>query len=361
MIQTLSAWKKGAFCLIAAAALAAALITSTAVFATPAAGVYVDDMGAWFDSTNPYLCGGAASPAGPLDGAACTAEFDTVTGTLTLWNYNGGAIYVPASGDLAINLVGVNSIFTTTGTIGINANSSGSVVVTSTSEGSLAIDVEQGGGAIICGIYSSGDTTISGSANVSIDVLDTGGVSANGIYASGSINILDSASLNVIAESTSAAPNAAFALNSFTGGININTTGDVTLDSSRQTSDSAVIYVFTGDVNLVRANILTLLYSGVGCTGYGCAGTTSILYGGVFNYDPSLFDFDSGEGFEIYTWITSDGDGDGDDEEEPGMPSTGFFAKPSQTDAVIATMVPVVSLVLLAGGVFAAAKKFTKK
>ena len=370
MNRTLRAWGKGVSCLAATAvmAISALLMTPAVVSAAPATGVYVNGNAPanWLDTANPYLCGGLASPpaAGPLDGIVCTAEFDDTTGTLTLWNYSGDYIYSPFAGDLIINLIGNNSIATTASTNGINMGTSGNVMITSTSNGSLSIGVVQGGGAIIIGINANNDVTIGGSANVSIDVYNTSSASAIGIDASGTINILNSANLSIIAESVSTATYAATALYSFNGGININTTGSVTLDTSQQTNDSYTIYVWDGDANLIRAHILTLLYSGDGCSGGGCISKASRLWNGDFIFDDTLFDFDESGGLEIYTWINTTGDEEEDDGEENGnigVPSTGYPAQTNQSSAAINALIPISSLGIITIGTYLIARKFAKK
>ena len=141
--------------------------------------------------------GGAASPAGTLNGTTCTAEFDAATGTLTLWNYAGGNIE-PGSGDLIVKLVGNNTI---TGDGMLLLSGVGNITITSNSNGRLDMNIADTSTFPLSGIHSEDDIIISGNAKVNVNANNTKGTSVQAIYANNNIKILDQADVNVMIKS----------------------------------------------------------------------------------------------------------------------------------------------------------------
>ena len=173
------------------------------------------------------------------------AHYDSATGTLTLWNYDGGSITLGGAvpRDLTIKLIGNNKI-TVNGAEGIVVTSQGSnitITADSGSNGNLTINVtsnDSSNGAVT-GIGNnlatgavSGNVTITGYADVTINATtNAANWSSHGIYAD-KVVIEDHAKAAI----TVNAPNN-------TGGdfvygiyaktnVTINTAGEITVDAS---------------------------------------------------------------------------------------------------------------------------------
>ena|GEM_PF-4568135 len=279
--------------------LAASVFMPTATSAAPASSVFVN-AGELLNVSNPYLCGGVAASTGTLDGTTCTAQFDPATGTLTLHNYNDDRIHTSV-GDLNIILIGTNTIVSTEW-YGILNNNGEDITISSSTNGSLAISVSSDGGTGTRGIYSSkggtyGDITIKGNANIDIDVAvpTIDDYAATGIGGK-NVNILENASVSVRAEACSTGTYYAFGLGAGDSDVTINTTGSVYLDASHQSSNSIAVYA-DNDFNLIKVNVLTMLFSGNGDGGNASDS--------VPTYNASLFDVEKTAGSEVYTYKLS--------------------------------------------------------
>ena len=240
-------------------------------------GIFVG--GVRLSNPNKYLCEGVATSSGILDGIDCTAEFDTTTGTLTLYNYNGTSINMPytGQGNLTINLKGNNAITDTT--VAIYNNSGTDIIITSSTNGSLSTSSIGAGnmrGILTQDVVSNtlGNIIISGNANVDVYVETTGITTAfafDGRY----ISFLDEASVTTTSKSGGTNPNSTVGINA-SENITINTTGNISIDSSGHTSDSSSISG-KAEFNIINVGQMTLKYSGDG-------------YGGNASDVPPLFD-----------------------------------------------------------------------
>ena len=200
------------------------------------------------NATTPYLLdtgllGYIVDDGTQLASYPWVAQFDSAKGTLTLRNYDGGAISTSAIGDLTIKLMNANAIQHNKcgidlygGNLTITADSAATLHI----QNQLAIDHEYeaphyvGISNNFDGSYASapksGDSvTIMGKAAVSIEstkTYTTGG--AYGVGAYGMISVLDNASLTI--EATHVYSSIAAGVYSLGGKIVIDTTGDVSID-----------------------------------------------------------------------------------------------------------------------------------
>ena len=289
-------------------------------------GIFVG--GIRLSNPNKYLCGGVATSSGVLDGITCTAEFDTATGTLTLYNYNGASINMPyeGQGNLTINLKGNNVVTDTT--VAIYNNSGSDIIITSSDNGSLSThSISSGNGR---GILSQdipnntlGNIIFSGNANIEIyiETLGTGTAFAiDGKY----ISFLDDVSVTTTSKSSGSNPNSTIGMNADES-ITINTTGNISIDSSGHTNDSSSV---SGKAEFIIINVgeMTLKYSGDG-------------HGGNASDVPPLFDPDefsviSTTGSETYVPILKFLDDNGYDilESEVGVAIVPIDVSPGVTD-----------------------------
>lgn len=233
-------------------------------------------------STGYYLVNGAAAASGTLGSDGCTAYYNESTGTLYLNGFNGGAIYVYGSNNkkLTIDLTGTNYASTLD-----NGSGNGCTFeITSSTNGKLIIDSTKESGTII-GINTgstSSDTTgsviLSGSADVSVTLQHSGEENINNyayaIYANEGIEIKDSASFTAKLKTKTAGPDRANGLYLTTKAsgskIVINTTGNVSIDTSEDTANySAPIYNSSsaGEVKLQNVGKMTLKYKKYGTYG----------------------------------------------------------------------------------------------
>ena len=241
-------------------------------------GIFVDEVR--LSEPNKFFCGGIATATGPLDGVTCTAELDTTTGTLTLYNYSGISINMPytGQGDLTIVLKGNNTI---TGGSAIYNNSGSDIIITSNTNGSLVISSIGAGN--MRGILSQnigvgfGSIIISGNANIEIYAETTGTGTAFALDGE-SISFLDDVSVTTVSKSAGTNPNSTIGMNASGGDITINTTGNISIDSSGHTNDSSSVSG-KANFNIINVGQMTLKYSGDG-------------HGGEASDTPPLFDPD---------------------------------------------------------------------
>lgn len=226
-------------------------------------------------SSGYYLVNGAAAASGTLGSDGCTAYYNESTGTLYLNGFNGGAISVYGSNNkkLTIDLTGTNHASTLD-----NGSGNGCIFeITSSTNGKLIIDSAKEKGTII-GINTgstSGDTTgsviLSGSADVSVTLRHSGEENidnyAHAIYANEGIEIKDSASFTAKLKTKTSGPDRANGLYLTTKAsgskIVINTTGNVSIDTSEDTANySTPIYSSSpaGEVKLQNVGKMTLKY-----------------------------------------------------------------------------------------------------
>ena len=298
-IKSNSKRKWGVFSGLAALVIVAASVLwlGLPVLAAPATSVDVHG-DQTLDTSNPYLCGNVAVSTGTLDGSTCTAQFDASTGTLILHGYAGGSIRV-AAGDLTIVLIGTNTINTSGYTInGLRNADGGDITITSSTGGSLAVNVVADGWGY--GIYSStsggeavrGDITIKGDASVSVDA-KASNFMAVGVVGK-NISVLEDASLSIVTDALLGSNNALGM--SASNDININTTGDVYIDAdSSQSSGISKAVSAEGDFNLIKVGVITLLFID------GSIGAISPAP----TYDTSLFSVVTTASGETYTYNSS--------------------------------------------------------
>ena len=281
MIKISNGIKRGGLAALGAV-MAVALYLPGVAFAAPVSSVNVDN-GKTLNAATPYFCGVVAVSTGTLDGTTCTAQFNPATGTLTLQNYVGNDIRTPllVVGDLTINLIGANVISSTTGNGLWTAESGSNLTITSTTEGSLAINIMAVAPMCsVAGIMGQGGITIAGNAAVGIDVTTTNptpGCVAHGIQVDNDFNILGSAQLTIIAEATTST-NAYGIMSLHHGDINVNTTGSINITTIA--GGSSISAYTDGDFNLIKATRMGLNF---GATGIG------INANGAFNWDSSQF------------------------------------------------------------------------
>ena len=239
-----------------------------------------------------------------LDGVDYVAHLDVTTGTLTLWNYNGGTITNGGGGgakDITVVLKGHNTITNgslkddTGGDITITAESAATLTITCTvSTGSItgistdSSGVNEGPGAI----------TIGGKAKITIDVENTGTGIARGIYAKQGVTINDDAELNITAKSAGATNGdntyGIYTENKF---ITINTTGDITVDTSGAGESSYSYALHAGSFQTYLTRVGTMELKWTEGAGQGSA------YTGTLTYEPTNFEVDTTvENTETYTW-----------------------------------------------------------
>lgn len=178
-----------------------------------------------------------------LDGENYVAHLDVNTGTLTLWNYTGGTITNGGAGgvkDIIVVLKGDNVI--TSGSL-VDTTDGGDITITTdgTNNGSLTINNKNSTTLTIVGIGTGlsgvnngpGSITIGGKAKITIDVENTGTGEARGISARQGVTINGDAELNIKAKSTGTSiQRSTSGIFTGQGGIAINTTGKITIDTS---------------------------------------------------------------------------------------------------------------------------------
>jgi hypothetical protein len=272
-----------------------------------AAGVPADEVGFastyqinYLNSTYLYLKESSGKftveKTGTLGVGGVVAEYSPSTGTLKLQNYNWGQIFISEDTnprDLIIDLYGSNTI-TYKGTRGhggvVNLSHGGSTTITSSTGGSLSIEVEEylgvGYGITnnVDGI-SYGHIFIRGNADVKVKVNSTKFV-AFGLCGK-DINVLENASLDVFSSTNSTTT--AYALDTGdVGKVNINTTGKVTLEQKSSDKTSFTISAH-GSITLTNVNQMTLKWTG------GKPTNKAIIF------DQEKFDYVKAENVEAYT------------------------------------------------------------
>ena len=229
------------------------------------------------NATTPYLldtgAGYITDDGTQLASYPLVAQFDSATGTLTLQNYDGGAISTSATGDLTIKLTGNNSIrhkYT-----GINLYGGN---LTITAENAATLDIQNipaesfsDEATHIFGIQNnfangfpsaekSGDSvTITGKASITISTTkEKGSGTANGIGAYGDVSVLESASLEINSANKYTCPTTGIC--SYAGSITVNTAGDLAISAYGKTGYESGENLFqaTTDVMLKKVGSMTL-------------------------------------------------------------------------------------------------------
>ena len=192
-------------------------------------------------------------PTDSFSGSATdyNAAYDPTTGTLTLWNYNGGQITLGETSDLTIKLIGDNTV-TVNGYDGIVApGNGGNITITADSSSTLTINVTSDSGDAVgidnyYGSGTNGDVTIKGYADVTINATtnskDRG---SYGIYAN-NVVIEDHAKVAVTANASSnEGGGLVYGIFAKTN-VTINTAGEITVDASNAGTGR---YVYSTGVN----------------------------------------------------------------------------------------------------------------
>ena len=213
-----------------------------------------------------YLVSGVPSMTGSLGTGGCTAQFDAVTGTLSLHGYNEGTIQLlsPTKEDITIKLIGSNRV-TVSGSgqkRGIYSMSGGDIVITSDSGGTLDIDVSSTDNHAIgivsgyAGGITTGNVIIRGDASVTVDVSSPVDY-AMGIYAEQRVCIIEDAAFSVEAKSPSSGFLGAHGIFS-EGSATFNTTGNITLDCSDPGNSAGHVVNAMGMTTLMKTGVLTI-------------------------------------------------------------------------------------------------------
>ena len=242
------------------------LLPTTALAADipDASNVYVDGDKNFYNSTRLYYKNTDPKDAFTGTSTNFNAAYDPATGTLTLQNYEGGAIKLGGTEqkDLTIKLIGNNTI--TTDTIGIRGNAKkGSITITtdSGSSGNLTINVSSLTQSV-CGI--DGDecsVTITGSANVIINAkAENASENSYGIKSNAAVSILGSASVNIASKTPSSTrTNACYGIYSKDVAINTEGTIQINVHDEAGTAEAASYGVYSlGNLTLTKVGRMTV-------------------------------------------------------------------------------------------------------
>src|SRR5690554_5487437 len=232
-----------------------------------------------------------SGPKKELDGINYIAHLDVSTGTLTLWNYEGGTIYsrlgemVPGPKDMIVVLKGDNIINGS-----LSEETGGNITITTVGDerASLKIQYHRENNSVdqpLEGIWNNNDNseiTISGKADISIDVENTGTSGVNGIRASNGLTVGGDVNLDIKAKNTGVfASGTTTGIVTKLGDIVIDTTGDVSIDTSGAGEGGYSYSLITMDKNraikLDNAKTLVLKWTKDGKNG--------LAYNGNLIYD----------------------------------------------------------------------------
>ena len=236
----------------------------------------------------PYLVDGVRAQSGALGEEGCTASFDDSTGTLTLWDYDGGNIYAAqdVKRDLHIKLVGAsNDIFIDNVSFGISNTGGGDISITAEDTAKLRVVVSGSGkvrGITVDEERSQGSITIGGKAEVVVQAETTAttylGQPVVGLCAPKGVALEDSASLNITNCISTNVAGSAFGIYALEGPVTINTYGRIIVNCSHAANTYSSVAIRTGSVTLTRAELLKLNWAGDGHP-----------YTGTLTYDPAKF------------------------------------------------------------------------
>ena len=237
----------------------------------------------------PYLVDGVRAQSGTLGEEGCTAFFDDSTGTLTLWDYDGGNIYAAqdVKRDLHIKLVGdSNEILIYNVSFGISNTGGGDISITAEDTARLRVLVRGGGkvrGITVDEERSQGSITIGGKAEVAVQAETTAttylGYPVAGLCAPKGVALEDSASLNITNCISTNVAGSAFGIYAQEGPVTINTYGRIIVNCSHAANTYGSVAIRTGvGVTLTRAELLKLNWAGNGHP-----------YTGTLTYDPAKF------------------------------------------------------------------------
>ncbi|MBR5537772.1 MAG: hypothetical protein IKU58_07725 [Clostridia bacterium] len=212
-------------------------------------------------ATMQYLVNGEVSNTGTLGSDGCTAYFNPSNGTLYLKDFTGDNIY--SNKDITVDLRGENTLTFNGGTVGLMSEN-GDITITSGNSGKLTI-ADTWYGELV-GIYApNGKVTLSGGADVSVTLEqnNVSGYTSYGIRAQNGIDIKNSASFAATVSGYENKNETANGLRVDGSGadIVINTTGDVTIDTSATDGTyygSHAVYNASGKNILTNVGTMTL-------------------------------------------------------------------------------------------------------
>ena len=217
--------------------------TALAAGTYPDAGAVIVDGGTYFATGYHYFRNGETTSSNNPNNY--NAYYNPTTGILTLQNYNGGSIVAggATTANITIKLVGNNTVTGSVssdmgGDITITSDSSGTLTITNTlNDSNAAIGIQAGYGP-----QTTGNVTITGSADVKIEVTHNGTngyENAYGIFAKENITISESASVDI----TCATPQNTYS-NIYCYGlradknVTVNTDGTIKIDVKNAGADS---------------------------------------------------------------------------------------------------------------------------
>ena len=249
--------------------------------------VYVNN-GQHLSAQYPYLVDGVRAQSGTLGEEGCTAFFDAGTGTLTLWDYDGGNIYAAqdVKRDLHIKLVGDNNnIFIYNVSFGISNTGGGDISITAEDAARLRVTVRGSGkvrGITVDEGLSQGSITIGGKAEVSVQAETTAttylGQPVAGLCAPKGVALEDSASLNITNCISNDVAGTALGIYALEGPVTSDTDGRVIINCSHSANTLGSVAIQAGVITLTRAELLKLSWAGGGHP-----------YTGTLTYDPARF------------------------------------------------------------------------
>ena len=209
-------------------------------------------------ASKPCYMNGAAEACAYRDDA--NVYYDDENQVLTLNNYNGSDINYDYSEDVAVNLVGANTIVTNECAIRCDG-----CALTITSESSGTLNITSDKNSRVIGLNNFDESrpkllnpiTISGSAKVNINFSSTNAATP-GVYCKDSLYILDSAdlSIKVTNDNASDIPFAAVIVNAF----EVNTAGTVLIEAGKP--GTKVYALDVESISIKKAASFTLKASG---------------------------------------------------------------------------------------------------
>ncbi|MCL2037787.1 hypothetical protein FWG95_02165 [Candidatus Saccharibacteria bacterium] len=207
MVESIRAFKKGAFGLFAAFALAVSVLAAgfsgaPASALSPSSWLYVDG--------TDIVLGGVVTGS-----VVAGASYDEPTNTLTFDNYTGNWMWAEYMDNLNIVLVGTNTFTQGTMSSSIMGFYYGTSVTIS---GSGTLNVNHTGTGSTMGIEAEGNVTIASGATVNINMASAS-FSSYGIFTDGSINIANGANVTIDVDSTTFYAMAANAINIGAGAV----------------------------------------------------------------------------------------------------------------------------------------------